>query len=256
MLTIQIPVVRKYGSHIYRSKLNTKCGRSPRFGRPSRSGDTGCWQNSLVAWRLRCLSRPGAHTSHHHEPAVNWSMAGGTCHPINKSHEIAAALLENSCATASSPVYLNWSAPHMSSHTSWKIMSSTLNEDILESRQWIHYPAGGQLFENIVILQNQGSVQNFKVDENIWQHRDCTISSIDCIENCVISGAGVNIRYYQIWKVCQIWETFHIWCWAPTWFTAITVASRGDCPFVALRSTDMTTVRRVWHGLHRGLKML
>ena len=68
---------------ITRSKLNTKCGRSPRFGRPSRSGDTGCWQNSLVAWRLPCLSRPGAHTSHHYEPAVNWSMAGGTCHPIH-----------------------------------------------------------------------------------------------------------------------------------------------------------------------------
>ena len=31
---------------IIRSKLNTKCGRSPRFmrfARPSRSGDTGCW---------------------------------------------------------------------------------------------------------------------------------------------------------------------------------------------------------------------
>ena len=25
--------------------------------------------------------------------------------------------------------------------------------------------------------------------------------------------------------------------------------SRDDCPFVTLRSTDMTTVRRVWHGL-------
>ena len=115
-------------SHSYnRSKLNTKCGRSPRFGRPSRSGDTGCWQNNLLAWRLRCLSRPGAHTSHHHEPAVNWSMAGGTCHPFNKPYEITAALLESSCATASSPVYLNWSAPHMSSRTSWKIRSSTLN---------------------------------------------------------------------------------------------------------------------------------
>ena len=37
------------GSHagkwpdLIRSKLNTKCGRSTRFGRPSRSGDTGCW---------------------------------------------------------------------------------------------------------------------------------------------------------------------------------------------------------------------
>ena len=28
---------------INRLKLNTKCGRSPRFDRPSRSGDTGCW---------------------------------------------------------------------------------------------------------------------------------------------------------------------------------------------------------------------
>ena len=26
--------------------------------------------------------------------------------------------------------------------------------------------------------------------------------------------------------------------------------SRDDCPFVTLRSTDMTTVRRVWHGLY------
>ena len=57
---------------IGRSKLNTKCGRSPRFGRPSRSYDTGCLQNSLVAWRLRCLSRPGAHTSHHHELVIGW----------------------------------------------------------------------------------------------------------------------------------------------------------------------------------------
>ena len=39
-------------------------------------------------------------------------------------------------------------------------------------------------------------------------------------------------------------------------FITITLASRGDCPFVALRSTDLTTVRRVWHGLHRGQKML
>ena len=30
----------------------------------------------------------------------------------------------------------------------------------------------------------------------------------------------------------------------------IMTSSRGDCPFVALRSTDMTTVRRVWHGLY------
>ena len=44
-----------------RSKLNTKCGRSPRFGRPSRSGDTGCWLNSLVAWRLQCI---GARCTH------------------------------------------------------------------------------------------------------------------------------------------------------------------------------------------------
>ena len=119
--------VRSGSCLMNRSKLNTKCGRSPRFGRPFRSGDTGCWKNSLVAWRLRCLSRPGAHTSHHHESVVNWSMAGGTCHPVNKPYEITAALLESSCATASSPVYLNWSAPHMSSHTSWKIRSSTLN---------------------------------------------------------------------------------------------------------------------------------
>ena len=57
---------------VTRSKLNTKCGRSPRFGRPSRSGDTGCWQNSLVAWKLWCLSRPGSHTSHHHELVNGW----------------------------------------------------------------------------------------------------------------------------------------------------------------------------------------
>ena len=122
-----------------RSKLNTKCGWSPRFGRPSRSGDTGCWQNSLVAWRLRCLSRTGAHTSHHHEPAVNWSMAGGTCHPINKPYEITAALLESSCATASSPVYLNWSAPTCpatpvgkSDHQLWtKLSWNSVNESII-----------------------------------------------------------------------------------------------------------------------------
>ena len=57
---------------------------------------------------------------HTHPITMNWWMAGGTCHPINKPYEITAALLERSCATASSPVYLNWSAPHMSSHTSWK----------------------------------------------------------------------------------------------------------------------------------------
>ena len=28
---------------VTRSKLNTKCGRSPRLGRPTKSGDTGCW---------------------------------------------------------------------------------------------------------------------------------------------------------------------------------------------------------------------
>ena len=37
----------RYGYTI-RSKLNTRCGRSSSFGRPSRSGDTGCWQNSFV----------------------------------------------------------------------------------------------------------------------------------------------------------------------------------------------------------------
>ena len=99
-----------------RSKLNTKCGRSPRFGRPSRSGDTGCWQNSLVAWRLQCLGMPGAHTSHHHELVNGW----GTCRPINKPYEITAAMLES-------------------------------NLVISESSQWIHYPAG-KLFLNIVIL--------------------------------------------------------------------------------------------------------
>ena len=57
---------------------------------------------------------------HTHPITMNWWMAGHTCHPINKPYEITAALLERSCATASSPVYLNWSAPHMSSHTSWK----------------------------------------------------------------------------------------------------------------------------------------
>ena len=64
---------------------------------------------------------------HTHPITMNWWMAGGTCHPINQPYEITAALLESSCATASSPIYLNWSAPHMSSHTSWKIRSSTLN---------------------------------------------------------------------------------------------------------------------------------
>ena len=134
---------------LIRSKLNTECGRSPRFGRPSRSCDAGCWQNSLVIGDCGVL----VGQVHTHPITMNWWMAGGTCHPINKPYEkkITAALLESSCSTASSPVYLNWSAPHMSSHTSWKIRSSILNKVILESRQWIHYPAG-QLFENIVIF--------------------------------------------------------------------------------------------------------
>ena len=34
-----------------------------------------------------------------------------------------------------------------------------------------------------------------------------------------------------------------------TCYHCMVASSRGDCPFVALRSTDMTTVRRVWHGL-------
>ena len=168
------------------------------------------WQTYQIWWYrmlpkqpcprgARCLSRPGAHPPH----PLNWWMGRDTCHPINKPYQITAALMEISCATASSPVCLNWTIPHMSSHTSWKIRSSTLSKVALESRQWIRYPAG-QLYEHIAILQQynyqyQGSIQNFNVVENIWQHRNCTISSIDCIENCVISGAGVNIRYHQIW---------------------------------------------------------
>ena len=125
----------------------------------------------------------------------------------------------------------------------------------MESRQWIHYPAG-QLFENIVILyhhnyQYQGSVQNFKVDENIWQHWDCTTSSIDCIENCVISGGGVNIRYHQIWKVCQIWETFHIWCWASTWLANQTLLTMDrdnqSDQWISPIPDWLWRLRSVWH---------
>ena len=45
----------------------------------------------------QCLSRPGAHTRH----VMDWWMGGGTYHPI---HDITAALLEITCATASNPV--------------------------------------------------------------------------------------------------------------------------------------------------------
>ena len=31
-------------------------------------------------------------------------------------------------------------------------------------------------------------------------------------------GCFVNIRYHQMWKVCQMWKTFHILCSASTWF--------------------------------------
>ena len=116
------PDVSLTGLALCRSKLNTRFGRSTRFGRPSRSGDTHVDKTALSTRGTRCLST-GAHTPH----VVNWWMGGATYHPINKPYDITAALLESTCATASSPVYLNWSAPHMSSHTSWKIRSSILS---------------------------------------------------------------------------------------------------------------------------------
>ena len=122
---------------LIRSKLNTECGRSLRFGRPSRSCDTGCWQNSLVIGDCGVL----VGQVHTHPITMNWWMAGGTCHPINKPYEkkITAALLESSCCTASSPVYLNWSAPTCpatpvgkSGHQFWtKLSWNPVNESII-----------------------------------------------------------------------------------------------------------------------------
>ena len=94
-----------------RTKLNTRYGRSSRFGRPTRSGGTGCWQNSLVhqmnpvPWQARCTHTPSPWTG-------EW--VGALVTQINKPYEITTALLESTCATASSPgpVYFNWSAGH------------------------------------------------------------------------------------------------------------------------------------------------
>ena len=80
-------------------------------------------KTALSTTGTRCLSRPGAHIPH----VMNWWMGGGTYHSINKPYDITAALLESTCATASRYIYLNWSAPHMSNHTSWKIRSSILS---------------------------------------------------------------------------------------------------------------------------------
>ena len=50
-------------AHLTRLKLNTKCGRSPRYGRPSRFGYTGCWlphrkwQSSLYNLLKKLCSR-------------------------------------------------------------------------------------------------------------------------------------------------------------------------------------------------------
>ena len=92
-------------------------------------------KTALSTRGTRCLSRPGAHTPH----PMNWWMVGGTCHPINTRYEITAALLESSCATASSPVYLNWSAPTCpatpvgkSGHQLWtKLSWNPVNESII-----------------------------------------------------------------------------------------------------------------------------
>ena len=72
-----------------------------------------------------------------------------------------------------------------------------------------------------------------------------------------------ELPFNSFWSwTCVIIRTVieaHYWWWSNprhgtiqlelTCYHCMVESSRGDCPFVALRSTDMTTERRVWHGL-------
>ena len=95
------------------------------------------------------------------------------------------------------------------------------------------------------------------------------------IRNHMLIGTGVfpigfksfnyneELPFNSFWSwTCVIIRTVieaHYWWWSNprhgtiqlelTCYHCMVASSRGDCPFVALRSTDMTTVRRVWHGL-------
>ena len=94
------------------------------------------WWYRMLTKQPCPLEEPGvlAGQVHTHLIAMNWWMCRGTCHQINKLYEITAALLESSCATVSSPVYLNWSSP---SRTSWKIRSSSDNIATVQFLQYI-----------------------------------------------------------------------------------------------------------------------
>ena len=152
-------------------------------------------KTALSTRGTQCLSRPGAHTPH----AMNWWMCGGTC-----------------------PVYLNWSAPHMSSHTNWnsghelwtKLSRNSLNESIIP---WTIF------FKYCYLITTELPIsRECSKFQGCWKHlttsRPYTFFNRLYRELCHFR-CRVNIRYHQIWKVCQIWETFHIWCWASTWLT-------------------------------------
>ena len=149
------------------------------------------WQTFEIWWcrmlkKQPCpLEEPGVSAGqvHTHPIAMKWRMGGGTYHPINKPYEITAALLESSC---------------VQSH---QLENQVINFEL----RYLGIPPMNQLFRwttfwkyCYLVATKLPISREWSKFQGCWKHLT-TLWLYNFFNKTVIPGAGVNIRYHQIW---------------------------------------------------------